>query len=122
MPKFPKNTGFQLKGFPFPGDKFDVKDSKIHGKGNFAKEDIKKGELIGTNVHDGGTNPPVTGNWTTLAQNTNHQDNNNAVLKQDSDDYNLYAEKNIKSGDEITMDYKNTPWWVDSDTTGFNKG
>jgi len=119
MPKFSKNTGFQLKGFPFPGDKFDVKDSNIDGKGNFAKEDIKKGELIGEMVGDAGENPPVTGTFTTLSKNTNHQDNNNSVMKQDGDDHNLYAEKNIKSGSEITMDYKNTPKWVDKNTVGF---
>ena len=122
MPKFPKNTGFKLKGFPFPSDKFDVKDSKIHGKGNFAKKDVKKGELIGEMVGDAGKDPAKTGSWTTLSKNTNHQDNNNAVLKQDGDNYNLYAEKDIRNGDEITMDYKNTPSWVDKDTTGFAKG
>ena len=121
MPKFPPNTGFKLKGFPFPADKFDVKDSNIHGKGNFAKKNLKKGELIGSMVSDTGPNPAKTGSWTTLSKNTNHQLSNNAVLKQDGDDYILYAEKDIKSGDEITMNYKNTPSWVDKDTTGFKE-
>ena len=73
MPKFPKNSGFQLKGFPFPGDKFDVKDSNIHGKGNFTKENIKKGELIGEFVGDTGDDPAITGSWTTLSRNTNQK-------------------------------------------------
>ena len=119
MPKFPKNTGFQLKGFPFPGDKFDVKDSSIHGKGNFAKENIKKGELIGLMVGDIGDDPAITGSWTTLSKNTNHNTDSNAVMKQDGENSNLYAEKDITKGTEIMMDYKNTPKWVDKNTVGF---
>ena len=121
MPKFPKNTGFKLGGFPFPSDKYDIKESKINGEGSFAKKNIKSGELIGAVIHDAGKDPRTKGSWTPLGNKTNHQNDSNSVLRKDGDDYNLYASRNIKKDSEITSNYKNAPSWVDKDTTGFKE-
>ena len=121
MPKFPKNTGFKLEGFPFPGDKYDVKESNINGEGSFAKKNIKSGELIGTAIYHAGKDPAIEGSMTALGNKTNHQFNNNSVLRKDGEDYSLYASRDITKNSEITVNYKDTPPWVDKDTTGFKE-
>ena len=93
---------------------FGFGKSKIHGEGVFASNDISQKDLIGT---------AIKGNdykRTRLGKKVNHQFNSNSVLK-DERDFNLYASKNIRKGNEITTNYKNTPSFIDKNTDGFKE-
>ena len=90
--------------------KFEVKESGIHGKGLFAKDKIKKGETIGsikyipTNedgpyvlwVGDQGVRVDCDLKY------INHSNKPNACY---CEDLNVIAIKSINKGDEITHDY-----------------
>ena len=110
-----------MKGFTYPGEqkKYNVKDSNIEGKGVFASKNIESGELVGTMISNSGEDPRLEGEWEDLARKINHQKDNNSLMRRDGDDYNLYTKENISKGEELTMDYKDTPWWVDKNIKGF---
>ena len=58
---------------------------------------------------------------TELGKTINHQNNKNAVLKQNGDIYTLHAAKDIEAGEELTMDYRQTPWFIDGDVKGYKE-
>ena len=95
-------------------DRVYVAESGIHGKGLFARRDIKKGEFIGT--FEG---PPAKRNgshvlWIYYGDEyegrrgmnalryVNHSEKPNAEF----DDFDLYAVKAIRMHAEITIDYE----------------
>lgn len=92
--------------------KYIVKDSGIHGKGVFATKGINKEEVIGAplflryyflvNITED------LGKW------INHSWRANAALvKVDGENvWDLVALEPIMKGDEITMDYRDTPWFI----------
>lgn len=92
--------------------KYNIKESKTHGKGVFATSDIKKGELIGTplsvkyNIIVDIT--PELGQW------LNHSwSANSKLVKVDNENkWNLVATSSIKKNEEISMDYRETPWFI----------
>ena len=91
--------------------------STIHGTGLFAKRVIKKGDYIGT-YHG----PVAKRNGTYVLWVYEHGDEDNAVGRSgknllrylnhakpgnaEFEDFDLYARKNIKIGDELTFDYE----------------
>lgn len=94
-------------------EKVIVKNSGIHGKGLFSTEAIKKDELIGVfectpttadGIHvlwieeEGVLNPFTVSNDMKYA---NHSDNANSGLYLKE----LYAERDIEVGEEITFHY-----------------
>lgn len=90
---------------------FDVKDSKISGRGLFAKKDYKKGDFVLTNFKK--ENNVVSkyfeidftqGDDSILI---NHSEIPNVEIKFNSDknQFESFATKDIKSGEEITSDY-----------------
>ena len=42
-------------------------------------------------------------------------------MKKENGDYNLYSKKNVDSGDELTTNYKNLPWFADKNIKGFKE-
>ena len=113
--------------------KYEIKDSRIHGKGVFAAKNLKKGERIGLAISFVlGIWPSITsylGSW------VNHcdRDKSNIVLVwEESDMYdesNCYdnsnhnceegigwffeAKKDISRGDELLLDYSETPFYIE---------
>jgi len=78
---------------------YAIRPSPIHGNGVFAQQDFKKGDFINTHFEPGEK-------ITDFGANLNHCSTPSArshKLKDGS--YKTYAEKNIKNGDEVTLDY-----------------
>ena len=116
---------FKMKGIRFDtGDKFHICKSNIDGQGAIASQNIKKGELIGTAFTDEEAAKPVLGQTqydtrTRLGRTLNHQDTENAIQRSENNKLNVYAKNAIKEGDEITINYKNAPDYVDKNTEGY---
>lgn len=97
---------------------FYVQDSGIHGKGLFAKDDIEEGEYLGT--YDG---PEVDeddshvlwveeedGRWASRdGKNMLRYLNHSKLPHAEFDGFDLFALKNIRVGEEITIDYGEEP-------------
>jgi hypothetical protein len=93
------------------------KKSNVHGIGIFTKQDIKKGAIfyeVPTDVISNVAKPK----WAYIGKNRwvsdvkvldyiNHSCDSNTILDI-ADDPKLIAKKDIKSGEEITVDYTNT--------------
>jgi len=87
---------------------FITKESKIAGKGNFAIKDIKKGTNLGLGLTKiGNTNNPDTDyERYDLCTFTNHSKTPNLYYKKTGKKYFFYALKDIKTGEELTIDYR----------------
>ena len=108
--------------------KYTVDKSSIEGEGIFATQDIKKGEFIGMPISDEkkfedfiSTRSDEFDTRTDIGRKLNHKTEGNSVLKSENNNLNLYANSDIKKGDEITVNYKDSPWYVSKDTTGFSE-
>ncbi len=78
---------------------YAIRPSPIHGSGVFANQDFNKGDFINTHFEPGEK-------ITDFGANLNHCSNCNARSDKSEDgSYKTYAEKNIKKGDEVTLDY-----------------
>ena len=101
----------------FTNEKYIVDKSAIQGQGAIATNDIKKGELIGTAIDDEEgveqKNHVLHDTRTILGRSLNHQNSENAIQKSENNSLNVYAKSEIKKGDEITINYKNAPSYVD---------
>jgi len=95
--------------------KYSVKKSDIQGKGVFALKNLEKGELVGIAA------------WlqnlqrTELGKHLNHQNKHNAAIKSENNILNIYTNSAINKGDEITVNYKKGPNYIDKDVTGFKE-
>lgn len=98
-----------------------IGESEISGNGVFAKRHIRKGELIGTIIDDERKAINDAENAiTNMGSHINHQfDCNAKLVKNETHGYYLVAIKNIPKDEEITTNYKNTPWYIDKNTEGF---
>ena len=104
---------------------FYVDDSGIHGKGLYARVSIKKGEYMGTydgpegieeggNVLENGSHvlwvEEEDGTWIGRdGQNILRYLNHNKKPHAEFNGFDLYAIKNIKEGEELTIDYGDEP-------------
>tara|TARA_R100001594_G_scaffold58040_1_gene92042 strand:- start:1741 stop:2118 length:378 start_codon:yes stop_codon:yes gene_type:complete len=112
--------GFKMKGFSgFTDEKYSISKSSIDGLGAIASKNIKKGELIGTAFDNEEAinfdrNPDKTHNdtRTILGKYLNHQDSENSIQKSENNSLNVYANKDIKKGEEITINYNKAPDYV----------
>jgi len=78
---------------------FEVRPSPIHGHGIFSQTNIPKGDFINTHMNPGN-------DITKFGRYLNHSKVPNAKsIRNDNDSYFTHAEKDIKPGDEITLDY-----------------
>ena len=115
---------FKMKGAPYSNKKFSIGKSDINGKGVFASKDFKEGELVGMAVTD---EEAVTDTVnfrdarTELGKYLNHQNKENAALKSENNTLNIYTNVPIKKGDEITVNYKKGPNYIDGDLDGFKE-
>lgn len=107
--------GYKMKGFSgFTDGKYKIDRSDIDGVGAIANANIKKGELIGTAIDNEAriaTNPQLD-TRTMLGKSLNHQDSENAIQKSENNALNVYASKNIKEGQEISINYNKAPDYV----------
>tara|TARA_Y100000310_G_scaffold210046_1_gene210648 strand:- start:91 stop:444 length:354 start_codon:yes stop_codon:yes gene_type:complete len=91
-----------------------VGKSNISGSGVFARHPIPKGAKIGVAVTDGAEQ------ITFMGSQINHQLNCNAKLVEtEAQGCDLIAIKEIAQGEEITANYKDTPWYIDKNTEGY---
>ena len=115
---------FKMKGTPYSSEKYNIRESDINGKGVFASKDFKKGELVGLAVTDEEA-VTDTKNFrdarTEIGRYLNHQNKENAALKSENNTLNTYAKNTIKKGEEITVNYKKGPNYVDGDVEGFKE-
>ena len=115
---------FKMKRAPYPKEKFSVKKSNIQGKGVFASKNFKKGELVGMAVTDEEAVTDIE-NFrdarTKLGKYLNHQKKHNASLKSEDNTLNIYAINDINKDDEITVDYRKGPNYIDGDLEGFKE-
>ena len=108
---------FKMKGIRFDtGEKFHICKSNIDGQGAIASQSIKKGELIGTAIKNESDVKAEKGvqrdTRTRLGQILNHQDSENAIQKSENNTLNVYAKKDIREGEEITINYINAPDYI----------
>lgn len=87
-----------------------VGDSKIHGKGVLATRNLAPGSLIGVGIgFRMGFIPYVTsdfGAW------INHSYQPSACLLLKDGNYWVVATRHISKGEEISVDYNHTPWYI----------
>lgn len=93
-------------------DKYEVKDSGIHGKGTFATIDVSNGTDMGLAFGRVGN----TGNddkdieRTPLGTYTNHSNHPNCKVVATGKSYHFVTIKHIKKGEELTVDYQTFDW------------
>ncbi len=85
---------------PLPHE-LEIKVSKIHGSGLFAKEDIDDNTKIGLGWIVVGAELIRT----PLGGFINHSENPNTIKEKVGDKYYLYTIRDIKKGEEITLKY-----------------
>ena len=91
-----------------------IKESEINGSGLHARIFILKGAKIGMTVTSN------AGRITYMGSQINHQFKCNAKLMENKiEGCDLIAIKDIPQGEEITCNYKDTPWYIDKNTKGF---
>ena len=87
----------------------EIKKSKIHGKGIFIKESIKKNKILGIGIEYKYFFPKITDNFGSMI---NHSLIPNCRLQYIKNAYYIVANKNIDKGNEITINYNKTPWFI----------
>lgn len=90
--------------------KYKLDKSRIQGMGIFCTEHIKENEIIDKAIiFRFGIFPVITeyiGKW------VNHKSNCNIRLYYDKGEYYFRACKDIKPKEELTLNYKETPWYI----------
>lgn len=94
-----------------PGrDSWVIGPSKIHGQGVLAKRALAPGTLVGVGIgYRLGVFPTITsdfGAW------INHSFKPSCKLLLMNGNHWVVANSAIEPGDEITVDYRSTPWYV----------
>lgn len=91
--------------------KFYLAPSKIHGKGTFAKTNLKDQEPIDVGIEFLlGWFPDVTshfGSW------INHSYQPNTYLCYRNNAWYVMAKRGIRKDEELTIDYRRTPWYIE---------
>jgi SET domain-containing protein len=102
---------FKMKGANFTDKPYSIKKSKIAGIGVVADKNFKKGELIDTAIEKEDLITKAD-TRTNFGKSLNHQKQCNANQKSENNMLNVYAGKDITAGEEVTIDYNKTPWYV----------
>ena len=93
---------------------YEIRKSKIHGEGIFATRKINKDEVIGIPLYLKYYFIPVI--TREFGRKINHSYDPNSILQKNQDapaSWSLIANKTIRKGEEITLNYENTPWFID---------
>jgi|TARA_R110001592_G_C12704838_1_gene707171 SET domain-containing protein len=102
---------FKMKKISFTDKPYSIKKSKIAGIGVIADKNFNKGDMLDTAIEK----EDLVGKADTrtmFGKSLNHQKNCNAIQKSENNSLNVYANKNIKAGEEITINYNNAPLYV----------
>jgi len=78
----------------------EIKQSERHGLGLFTTKDFRQGEVIAPGV--------VDGELISFSRYCNHSRNPNAEPLYDGSDAYIRASRDIETGEEVTMDYRDT--------------
>ena len=89
---------------------FVIGQSLIHGQGVIANRNIRKGDNIGNGIEFKYFIPYVTEN---LGVWINHSFNPNSTLVWNNRAWIIVVTRNIFKGEEITLNYENTPWYIE---------
>ena len=91
-----------------------IGNSEIHGKGVFSSKTFDKDKKIGIGIeyYFLGIIPIITKNFGSMI---NHSYNPTAKLIYNKEDntWDVYSKNNILKNVEITLDYRDTPWFVE---------
>ena len=103
-----------------------IADSSIHGKGVFAKRNLYKGDKIGLGINFVfGLWPLITeylGIWINHCDTKDGKGGSNVGLEWDEsieaygnegDGWYVVANRDIKKGEELYLDYSETPWYIE---------
>lgn len=89
---------------------YQIRPSDIHGNGLFATINIPVGKKIDVAIYINQWFIPIItdhcGKW------INHSSTPNTHLKRDENRLNIYATQSIQAGEELTIDYRKTPWFI----------
>ena len=87
-----------------------ISSSKIHGKGIFIDRDLESEKPIGIGIDfKYFFLPYVTSDFGSYI---NHSSNPNTKLEYIDNKYYVVSKKYIKKDTEITLNYRNTPWYI----------
>lgn len=94
-------------------DLYRIDKSKIEGEGIFANKKISENQIIGLPLYVNFYIFPII--TKELGKKINHSSNPNAKLVKDPTylKWYLVATRKISKNEEITMNYENTPWFID---------
>jgi len=92
---------------------YTINNSSIHGEGIIATQNIKSKDKIGLALYLKFNFIPII--TKDLGKKINHSYKPNAYLKKtkNKNEWYLFANQNIKKNEEITINYKDTPWFID---------
>ena len=104
--------------------KYKLANSRIHGKGVFSDKDLDEGEKVGRLVNEHDMLVQLLklhkkDSRTELGKFVNHNERPNCKFQRDKDNlwWYLVTTKDIKKDRELTINYINTPWFVDKTLT-----
>jgi hypothetical protein len=95
--------------------------SNIHGTGTFISANVEADTRIGCLVHYRG-GATLTGlEVTDFGAKINHQTACNSYLVKEENNYWLHSLKKISAGEEITLNYKDLPSFLDDDIEDYKE-
>ena len=106
---------FKLERPRFTNEPYSIRnEGAVAGLGVFAEKDFNKGEFIGVAIEDEAKvkSHPQIDTRTPFCKSLNHQKKASAIQKSENNVMNVYAGRNIKKGEEITLDYDKAPAYV----------
>ena len=93
-----------IHSFPVNHKFINIKPSNIEGVGLFTDKNCHKDEFLFSAINGVVITP--------IGSKINHSWNPNTYLKRDLINYNVYVKKNIPKNTELTIDYRNTPFFI----------
>lgn len=105
---------------------FDVRDSEINGKGVFATSSIVKGAVVDkmfwiTDSRRDEIEWPVNLQLSKMCWKVNHQAESNCRLVTTGQEWSMQTKRDIQADEELTIDYRTLPRFMDRDIAGFNE-